>query len=94
MINHQTHTVIDTRELDQVMAAFFQAVSFEPGQSPSYNSISAIFIQQGLLINNNTTTPEIWSADQFIQLRQAAFIRGDAAHTNVRRLSPSRRHWS
>lgn len=45
--------------LNQLIAKFFQAVSFEAGQVPDYENIHQIFIERGLLIKNSTATPEI-----------------------------------
>lgn len=59
------------RELDALAAAFFQAVSFEPGGAPPYGSIHGLFIDAGLLIKNTASTPEISTVAQFIAPRQA-----------------------
>ena len=59
------------RELDALAAAFFEAVSFEPGGAPLYQNIHGLFITAGLLIKNTASTPEISSVAQFIAPRQA-----------------------
>ena len=61
------------RELDELMAGFFRAVSFEAGQAPSYPALHALFIEAGLLIKNSGENPEICNLRQFIEPRQAAF---------------------
>ena len=58
-------------ELHRLISAFFHAVSFEPGGKPSYASISALFIERGLLIKNVSSTPEISSVCEFIEPREA-----------------------
>ena len=58
-------------ELDGLISEFFRAVSFEHGGKPSYGSISALFIERGLLIKNVSSTPEISSVCEFIEPREA-----------------------
>jgi hypothetical protein len=58
-------------ELQRLMAAFLEAVSFEPGSAPSYGRIRELFIPAGLLIKNSGAAPEIYSVDEFIAPRQA-----------------------
>lgn len=58
-------------EFQRLTQAFFRAVSFEPGGKPPYETIRALFIEQGLLIKNVSDQPEISSVEQFIAPRQA-----------------------
>lgn len=58
-------------ELDALAAAFFKAVSFEPGGVPPYQNIHGLFIDAGLLIKNTASTPEISTVREFIAPRQA-----------------------
>ena len=64
-------------ELGRLTSEFFRAVSFEPGESPSYASIPALFIERGLLIKNVTSTPEISSVQEFIEPREALVASGN-----------------
>lgn len=57
-------------ELDRLTMKFFQAVSFEPGETPSYASIAALFIERGLRIKNVGSAPEISSVQEFITPRK------------------------
>jgi hypothetical protein len=57
------------------MQAFFQAVSFEPGDVPAYEKIADIFIDAGLLIKN-IAVPEVASVAGFIAPRRAAVQSG------------------
>lgn len=57
-------------ELDRLTTDFFQAVSFEPGEMPSYERIHALFIAAGLLIKNSSDVPEISTIAQFIAPRR------------------------
>ena len=69
MTNRQTPKAVK-KELDRLVEAFFQAVSFETGQVPEYRNIHGLFIEPGLLIKNSGATPEICSVHQFIESRQ------------------------
>src|SRR3954454_23097290 len=64
-------------ELKRLMDGFFRAVSFEPGEAPSYESIYELFIEAGLLIKNSGTVPEISSVREFIEPRQASVTSGE-----------------
>ena len=59
-------------DLARLTAGFFRAVSFEPGEMPSYEGIHELFIEAGLLIKNSGEAPEISSVRQFIEPRQAS----------------------
>jgi len=67
------------RELDALAAAFFEAVSFEPGSAPPYANIHGLFIEAGLLIKNTAPTPEISTVAEFIAPRQALVDSGPAS---------------
>lgn len=56
-------------ELDQLIAAFFQAVSFREGGSPAYYQLYDLFLDNALLIKNSGTAPEIATVSQFIEPR-------------------------
>ena len=73
----QPNRVAATAELDALTAAFFRAVSFEAGESPTYGDIHALFIEAGLLIKNTAATPEISTVRQFIEPRQALVRAGE-----------------
>ena len=64
-------------DFDRLTDEFFRAVSFEPGETPRYEDIHALFIENALLIKNVGTTPEISSVGQFIEPRQATVSAGD-----------------
>ncbi|WP_411884620.1 hypothetical protein [Polaromonas sp. YR568] len=64
-------TIDSKHELDALAAAFFEAVSFEPGATPPYQNIHGLFIAAGLLIKNTASTPEISTVAEFIAPRQA-----------------------
>lgn len=67
----ETSTEAVKQALDGLAAAFFEAVSFEPGGRPPYARIHGLFIADGLLIKNTASTPEISSVAEFIAPRQA-----------------------
>jgi len=74
-------------ELDRLVAAFFSAVSFETGSAPTYDAIRDLFIAQGLLIKNVSSTPEICSIDTFIAPRRALVASGALTRFNEVELS-------
>jgi hypothetical protein len=75
MINHSEHTPTK-RAIDQLMADFFGAVSFDTGAEPNYNQIYGLFIEAGLLIKNSAAAPEISSVAAFIAPRIATVRSG------------------
>jgi len=64
-------------ELDRLTANFFRAVTFEVGDAPPYDNIYALFIESGILIKNNGTTPEISNVREFIEPRVAMVRAGE-----------------
>ena len=62
-------TPVVKSELDHLTDQFFRAVSFGAGEFPRYEDIHALFIENGLLIKNVGTAPEISSVRQFIEPR-------------------------
>lgn len=76
-------------ELDRLTLEFFRAVSFEPGGAPSYESISALFIERGLLIKNVSSTPEISSVQEFIEPREALVRSGTLTRFHESEISES-----
>jgi hypothetical protein len=65
------------RELDQLIAAFFRAVSFPSGEQPPYGDLSSLFVENGLLIKNSLATPEIATVSQFIEPRERVVRAGE-----------------
>ena len=76
MTDHQERAVVK-RELNQLMDAFFRAVSFAQGERPHYDDIYRLFIEAGLLIKSSTATPEIANVAQFIEPRHATVRSGE-----------------
>ena len=77
------------KELDRLASEFFRAVSFETGETPSYQIIHTLFIEQGLLIKNVGLTPEISSVREFIEPRQALISSGTLTRFHESELSAS-----
>ena len=65
------------REIDDVMAAFFRAVSFDEGEKPAYAGLYDIFIESGQLIKNTSEAPEVATVRQFIEPRQRLVDSGE-----------------
>jgi len=64
-------------ELQAVIDAFFDAVSFEEGSAPPYGAIRDLVVPGGLLIKNSGETPEVATVEQFIEPRQALVDSGE-----------------
>ena len=74
-------------ELDRLTRAFFESVSFEPGDTPNYEHIRRLFLEQGLLIKNVGPTPEISTVTQFIEPRYESVLAGDLTRFHEAELS-------
>jgi hypothetical protein len=70
-------TIADVAVLDQLTKAFLDAVSFRAGESPSYESIRAVFVDGGRLVRNTGDAPEVDSVDTFIAPRQLLVDSGE-----------------
>jgi hypothetical protein len=73
-------------ELAALLAGFFDAVSFTPGERPAYDAIRDLFIPQGLLIKD-IGEPEITGVDEFIAPRRAVFDSGRLTEFEERELA-------
>ena len=87
-MSHLEHSSVKA-ELDRLTIKFFQAVSFEPGEVPSYASIAALFIERGLLIKNVGSAPEISSVQVFIAPREALVRSGTLTRFHEAEISES-----
>ena len=87
-MKHLEHSPVKA-ELDRLTMKFFQAVSFEPGEAPSYASIAALFIERGLLIKNVGSAPEISSVQEFIAPREALVSSGTLTRFHESEISES-----
>ena len=56
--------------LARLMAEFFRAVSFQPGELPPYGLLHDLFVDGGRLIRNSGEVPEITTVEEFIAPRQ------------------------
>ena len=88
MSDQPNHDAVKS-ELKRLTDGFFRAVSFEPGEAPSYTSIYELFVEAGLLIKNSGATPEISSVRQFIEPRQATVNAGELTRFLEAELSES-----
>ena len=76
MSNLQSQATVKI-ELDRLTREFFQSVSFKPGNAPDYEHIHTLFVEQGLLIKNVGSTPEISTVSQFIAPRHESVRTGE-----------------
>ncbi len=86
MNNVQSHTTVKN-ELDRLTQEFFQSVSFTPGSTPDYQHIHALFVDEGLLIKNVTSIPEISTVSQFIAPRDESVRLGELTEFQESELS-------
>ena len=86
MSNPQDRATVKS-ELDRLTQEFFQSVSFEAGDTPDYQHIHTLFVEQGLLIRNVGPTPEISTVAQFIEPRRESVRAGDLTRFHEAELS-------
>jgi hypothetical protein len=72
--------------LAALTAAFLNAVSFEPGERPAYDTIRDLFIARGVLIKN-IGSADITTVDEFIAPRQALVDSGELTEFEERELA-------
>lgn len=79
----EDYTAIQTR-----LNALYQSICFRKGEQPTFESLRALFIPQGLLINNNNpAAPEVMSVDRFIEVVQAALATGGLEEFHEREIA-------
>jgi hypothetical protein len=64
-------------DLDRLTAEFFRVVSFRRGEKPPYSALHNLFVDNGLLIKNTLSTPEISNVSQFIEPRASLVNSGE-----------------
>src|SRR4051812_10105523 len=72
-----TNLTTDVAALDRLLTAFLDAVSFRPGDRPSYESIRALFVADGQIVRNTGDAPEIDTVETFIAPRQRLVDSGE-----------------
>ena len=77
------------RAIDRLIARFFAAVSFEPGQPPRYETLHELFIDGGVLFNGAAPQAVASSVAGFVETRRAAHekSRGEISHYRASALS-------
>jgi GNAT superfamily N-acetyltransferase len=63
----------DRASITELMQRFFSAVSFGPGDRPGYQGLTDLFTPTGKLIRATDATPEMWTIEEFIAARSAAY---------------------
>ncbi|WP_371666768.1 hypothetical protein OG985_03605 [Streptomyces sp. NBC_00289] len=63
--------------LEQLMAGFFEAVSFREGSYPCRDRLVRIFASEGRLIRNTSGAPEVSTVSDFITSRETSIITGE-----------------
>jgi hypothetical protein len=67
----------DLAEIARLMRAFLAAVSFEPGQQPTYAELPPLFAPDARLIRTSGPAPESATVDEFVSTRQCAVDAGE-----------------
>jgi hypothetical protein len=74
-------------ELDRLMVDFFDAVSFEAGQSPRYATLDSLFIERGVLVRCVPGQMQELTVAEFVQSRWDVFQTGKLSRFEERELS-------
>lgn len=77
MTTDENATASTRTELARLMAEFFRAVSFRPGEAPPYHMLYDLFLPGGRLIRNSGEEPEISTVEEFIAPRQRTVDSGE-----------------
>ncbi len=62
--------------IDDLVSAFFDLFSVKEGCKADLSNIYQLFIPEGLIIKNVSSTPEIYNLQQFIEPREKMFNEG------------------
>ena len=87
-MKHLEHSPVKA-ELDRLTMKFFHAVSFEPGEAPSYTSIADLCTERGRHIKNGGSAPESSSVQEFIAPREALVSSGTLTRFHESEISES-----
>ncbi|WP_103068774.1 GNAT family N-acetyltransferase [Aquimarina sediminis] len=72
----------DENKINELTASFFDVFTNTNGRIPNVEGITEMFISDGMIINNTTGTPEIYSIKQFLASRKEILSNGSL--TNFR----------
>ncbi len=74
--------------IEQLLQNLYRSICFRKGEKPTFESLRALFIPQGLLINNNNpAAPEVMSVDAFIEVVRAAIAAGGLEEFHEREIA-------
>ncbi|MFY7997712.1 MAG: hypothetical protein ACOVSW_03850 [Candidatus Kapaibacteriota bacterium] len=63
--------------IERLLQSLYQSICFSKGEKPTFDSLRALFLPEGLLINNNNpATPVVMSVEGFIDAVQSAIHSG------------------
>ena len=58
---------MNTRAIDYITEDFYESLSFQDGEMPDLETVTALFYDEGLLINNTFGKPVKFTAETFTQ---------------------------
>lgn len=74
------------RPIDRLVADFFAAVSFDPGQPPQLTRLRELCLGAALLVQQDGATPEVFTLEGFIASRRARHAEGSISRYRVSEL--------
>lgn len=69
-------TAEDLKSIDSLTKTFFSLFTNKDGQAPNVDAINDLFIPEGIIINNTSGSPEIYSLQTFIAPRKELLTNG------------------
>jgi hypothetical protein len=63
-------------ELEITVTDLYQSICFSKGERPKLEKLKELFIQGGMLINNNADPPLVFTVDQFISAVEGQISKG------------------
>jgi len=76
----------DQREIDELTETLYSCISFRKGERPDLERLRGLFIEEGMLINNNDD-PLIFTIDQFVDAIDYQLLAGSLKSFSEREIA-------
>src|ERR1700743_2848980 len=67
---------MNTRAIDYITEDFYESLSFQDGEQPDLETVSSLFFEDGLLVNNSFSKPVTFTAETYTQTLEAQIASG------------------
>ena len=67
---------MNTRAIDYITEDFYESLSFQDGEMPDLETVSGLFYDDGILVNNTFSKPVTFTAESFVRTLESQIAEG------------------